>query len=638
MTEQSVHRVRAGRALLLLGLLVYFFALRRYSGMDLGTEWVDADSGQRSANAVRVLNGELPYRDFWAAYTPLPYFLNAGLFRVFGVQLSSFRLGLALVGACSAFLVYVITRRVASRTAASVACALCASWSVPSLNVNYGTWYCVPFALGTMWAVVRATQTPRPWPWLLAGLFAGVVLSVKVTYGTYVITAAGIAAIAQGGGSRGFRRQAATALLALAGAGSLTLIALHNRPTLASLLHFGLPLALCAAWAWQTTRAGAEGRGPWPALWLLAGGVAAAFLPWVLYFGVRWDAGAFLRHAFIGYANMGASVALPPASPSGRGLLLALGVGAGLVAHARLPSAAPHTRAGIVGLTLLFCLLGLAVPVQSSPDGARWLYTLVHSWVHVRSFLPLLAIWCALVVLWRGRGSATADQPFFAITVFATAVFLTYYPYSDVNHFQWAWPVQTILVCALVDRYVARDGRWARAWWLLPAGFAAVQWFELATHFVRPDPASGAWQARTFHYAAQPRGDVLVPAANAARVDAAVAFIRDFTAPGTPVLELYGHHLGFLADRPNPTYYDYFWPGFLDEAAQRDTIAALEARPPALVIGHRRDDADEPLARFTEYFPLLGDYLAVRYEPVQRIGPYVFYAARWPMPARPAEP
>ena len=108
----------AGRVLLFALLFGYFFALRRYSGYDMGTEWVDADVGQRAAHAVRVLDGALPYRDFWAPYSPLPYYVNAALFGLFGVHLSSFRLALAFVGATGAFLTFVLTRRVASRTAA----------------------------------------------------------------------------------------------------------------------------------------------------------------------------------------------------------------------------------------------------------------------------------------------------------------------------------------------------------------------------------------------------------------------------------------------------------------------------------------------------------------------------------------
>lgn len=635
MTSRIPWRTVAGRTLLLASLGAYFGALRLYSVYDLGmAEWVDADIGIRAAQATRMLEGALPYRDFWALYPPFAYYLQTGLFEIFGVKLSSLRIGLACVGACSGWLAYVVTRRVASRTAAAAACALTVSWSVPSLNVNYNAWYCVPPALVALWAAVVGSERPYRWPWILAGLCAGLVLSLKATYGVFLIIGLGVAVLARrGAADRGIRGRVGATLLAIAGVGCLLLSTLYGQPSVWLLLHFGAPLGACAVWAGVAARRPEADVAAWPRLWLLTSGTAAAFLPWLLYFAWQWKLGPVLRIPFVGLAQAGAFVVLPPAQPNGRSLLLVAGLVVALVLYGRVQANHPRAAAGIAAGAACAWFIGMAVPLRNADSTERWLFTLVQSWVHIRNLVPLVAIWCALQVLWRARADPTPQRPFFAITAGATALLLTYYPYSDVNHMQWAWPAQTVLICVLVDRWVAQRGAPARAWWLLPFGLAAVQWFALATHFVRPDPADSVWRLRRFQYAATPRGDVLVPEANARVVGGAVQYIRDTTADDAPVLELYGQCLAFLADRPNPTTIDYFWPGLLDEATERVAVADLEARPPAYVIGHRRNAKDEPLARFADYFPVLGKYVADRYRPQRQIGPYVFYVRRAPGPS-----
>lgn len=634
MTESRRGAWWAGRLALAAVLLAYFFALRLYSRYDLGIEWVDGDLGYRAAQTERIMHGQLLYRDFWAPYPPLPYYVNVALFRLFGVALSSFRIGLALVGAATTFLAYVVTRRVASRTAALVACALCVSWSVLDLNVNYSTWYCVPLALGAAWAALVGGQTGRRWPWLVAGAFAGLTLSFKITYGLFVLTAVGVVALAQRGpGERPPARLAGTVLLALAGLGSLAVIHINNTPTVSQYFTFGLPLAACAAWAWFAGRTRERGAPAWPRLWLAAAGAAAVFAPWVVYFAVKWDALAYLHQIIFAFAGLSESVNLPPATPTARTTLIGGWCLAALLAHRFLHATRPRAAAGVAAAGVLGLVPLLAYPPGHAGVLDQWLFTLVDSWVNARSFLPVAALWVALGVLWSRRRTPDDAASLFAVTVFAAAVLLTYYPYSDVNHLLWAWPPQAILACVLLDRFVSRYRTGARALWLAPVLFAATQWFLLSTHFYRSEVLGGPWQAREFREAAPPRGDVLVPAENAAAIQEAVRFIQRTTGPDTPLLEMYGHCLGFLADRPNPTRRDYFWPGFLDEQLQRDTIAAIEAHPPLYVVGHRRHAGDDPMARFVEYFPLLGAHVRARYRPLRQIGPYVFYVRRAPTPA-----
>ena len=624
----------AGRALLVIVLLTYFLSLRLYSRYDLGIEWVDADAGYRVAQAERMLDGQLLYRDFWAPYPPLPYYLNVGLARTFGISFASFRVGLALVGVATAFLAYVITRRLTSRAAALAACALCASWSVLDLNVNYNTWYCVPLALAAGWAGLVGVQSSRPWPWVVAGVFTGLVLSFKLPYGLFVMTAVGLMALAGRRRAEGaVTRFGENALLAAAALGSLVLITINNAPTLSTLLHFGLPLALCAAWVWRAPHTDAEGHAAWPRLWRVAAGMSGVVLPWIVYFAVRWDAGAFLHGVVFGFAGLSDSINLQPPRPTVRTLLLGLWIAAAFGTFNIIRGTRPRLATGWAAAAAVGIFLILAWPLEHAHSREAWLFTVVESWVQARGFVPLAGIWLALVLLWRGRAVTNSFTPLLAVTALASAVLLTYFPYSDTNHLMWAWPPQAILVCVLAGQAITAWGPAARPLWLVPFGLAAVQWFLFSTHFYRAESVGGPWHRQRFELVAPPRGNVLVPANRAAVLGRAVAYIQDTTSTDTPVLELYGHFLGFLADRPNPTRRDYFWPGFLDESLQRELAGAVEAHPPAYVIGHQRGPDDEPLARFTGYFPHLGAHLQSRYVRQRQIGPYVFYVRRAAVPA-----
>ena len=64
-------------ALVLAAVLLLFVS---YRGLNL------YDEGIILAGSLRVMNGEVPYRDFWAMYPPGNFYLNALLFSIFGEQ------------------------------------------------------------------------------------------------------------------------------------------------------------------------------------------------------------------------------------------------------------------------------------------------------------------------------------------------------------------------------------------------------------------------------------------------------------------------------------------------------------------------------------------------------------------------
>jgi hypothetical protein len=82
---------------------------------------LDGDEGIVLQGAQRVLEGQVPYRDFFAFYTPGSYYSIAVLFKVFGDSMFVARAELVLFGGFFSVITYFISRRVCPRWSALLA-------------------------------------------------------------------------------------------------------------------------------------------------------------------------------------------------------------------------------------------------------------------------------------------------------------------------------------------------------------------------------------------------------------------------------------------------------------------------------------------------------------------------------------
>lgn len=75
-----------------------------------------------------MLNGEVPYRDFWDLYGPAQFWTLAALYKLFGVSLLTERVSDAFIRAMIALFSYLVARRLVSQPLASVAWVLSLAW------------------------------------------------------------------------------------------------------------------------------------------------------------------------------------------------------------------------------------------------------------------------------------------------------------------------------------------------------------------------------------------------------------------------------------------------------------------------------------------------------------------------------
>ena len=80
--------------------------------------FVAYDEGYAVFHATRIMNGDLPHKDFWTVYPPGQFYALAMLFRTLGAALLVSRLYDTVVRPTIAFSAFLIAERTTSRSAA----------------------------------------------------------------------------------------------------------------------------------------------------------------------------------------------------------------------------------------------------------------------------------------------------------------------------------------------------------------------------------------------------------------------------------------------------------------------------------------------------------------------------------------
>jgi hypothetical protein len=171
----------------LLAAFCLYSGLPRYrSGLDLG------DEGLLSYGAVRVMDGQMPNRDFVTLQPPLSFYSAAAVFKVFGTSLVSLRiLGLSIY-VLIPLLTYGIARqfndRVLSLAAAMPAMVLGISFAH---FVPVAVWQGVTVVLGAALLFLLATAGPgrRCYLGFPAGLLTGSAMLLRQDQGFYLALA-----------------------------------------------------------------------------------------------------------------------------------------------------------------------------------------------------------------------------------------------------------------------------------------------------------------------------------------------------------------------------------------------------------------------------------------------------------------
>ncbi|MEO7135988.1 MAG: hypothetical protein ABI024_17415, partial [Vicinamibacterales bacterium] len=105
------------------------------------------DEGSTAAQALRILHGDVIYRDFFTVVTPLSYYTIAALFQVFGEQLMVMRWAALVTGVGLALVTLLVARRICGWPFAAAAALLTTVWGWFLATPNFYSLEAALFAL-----------------------------------------------------------------------------------------------------------------------------------------------------------------------------------------------------------------------------------------------------------------------------------------------------------------------------------------------------------------------------------------------------------------------------------------------------------------------------------------------------------
>lgn len=169
------------------GLLCILAASFLYFLVDI-TRLVDAsDEGIPVYGAERILNGDVPYRDFWTLYAPGQFYVLAGLFKMFGSSVLVERLYDTAARTLVSAAVFLTALRLASPGWGAV------FWLVATLWLKYFGYPAYPnfpaifFSLASLYVLLGFFHEDRPKTRLfLAGALAGLAGLFRQDSGFYL--------------------------------------------------------------------------------------------------------------------------------------------------------------------------------------------------------------------------------------------------------------------------------------------------------------------------------------------------------------------------------------------------------------------------------------------------------------------
>lgn len=204
--QSSPRTLTRADGLALLALAVLF-------GVLLGASWQRwtqplVDHGREMNLPARLLAGEQLYTDVQFLYGPLAPYLNAWLYRLFGVQLATLHASGVVCALLILGLIYWLARRLMTVWEAALTTALvlviCALKSTANYiqPYAYAALYGLVCALGSLVATLGYVQWRRARLLLLSGSCAGLALIAKPELALAALTAAGVALLIESVGAR----------------------------------------------------------------------------------------------------------------------------------------------------------------------------------------------------------------------------------------------------------------------------------------------------------------------------------------------------------------------------------------------------------------------------------------------------
>src|SRR5262245_16343634 len=165
--------------------------------------WISpvADSGREMDLPLRLMNGELLYRDDHYLYPPLSPYLNSLLYRIFGAHLDVLQASGAICAVLIVWMCYRIARRLMtpSESAIAVIAVIMVCVFKPAGNLiwpyAFAALHSMVFALGALLLALRYAENEKRWELVAAGVLIGLAAITKQEFALAAICAVAAAIV-----------------------------------------------------------------------------------------------------------------------------------------------------------------------------------------------------------------------------------------------------------------------------------------------------------------------------------------------------------------------------------------------------------------------------------------------------------
>ena len=143
------------------------------------------DEGFAVFNAARIINGDIPYKDFWSIYPPGQFYTLAILFKTFGTTLFVSRIYDTFVRLLIVFSVWRIAKEITSHTQSYFAVITTALLLGSAGFYSYAVFPALALGLLGISTLLRYLDTGQRYFLFLAGFFLGLTFLFRLDFGLY---------------------------------------------------------------------------------------------------------------------------------------------------------------------------------------------------------------------------------------------------------------------------------------------------------------------------------------------------------------------------------------------------------------------------------------------------------------------
>jgi hypothetical protein len=441
-----------------------------YAGFHISRGWAPSDDGTLSQSALRVMQGQLPHREFAEIYTGGLSFIHALAFRAFGVNLMSLRICVFLFFLAWLPAVYYIALRSTSAMAAGAITLLAVAWGYPNYPAAMPSWYNLFFATFGAAALLRYLDV-RTRRWLfVAGVCGGVSILIKVIGAYYVAgallflafleqseSADEIGAGESSNNSWSYRIFSVSALMLFL---AILLDVLHARLGMAEFYHFVLPstvVVVLILLGERSVRAGSTQRFKtiFRAVIPFLGGVIGPVIVFLMPYARSGAIGQFLSG--VTSSAVTRTIALGLLRPVSIEKSIFALVLVGLIAAAMYLR---EFQGIIVGAAVT---LGLAVTFVKAEASDR---IILGVWYSAATLTPLVVLLGAAVVLTAGKRSGPTklqQQRIMLLISLAAVCTLVQYPWAASIYLSYSLPLTLLAAVAIVATARKQPGTYVLA-------------------------------------------------------------------------------------------------------------------------------------------------------------------------------